>query len=475
MKALRKLAALVAAAGIVLCSAAPAHAMTFFYGNTPIELRMNALEEMIEEIREVYKDETELDAIFYGIYQGLFSSLGDPWSEYVVVDKTDDGTNFITNDVEEAYEGIGIVIRKTDSGLRISSVVSGSPAYQAGIRSGDYILKVGNTDVTDMSSEEAAGLIRGSSGSSSVTLTVDRQGDTRVFEVVRQIIRTDTVQGNMLEDGIAYIKITEFAGGTAASFAEQYDAFAAQGAKGVVLDLRGNGGGAVSEAVDVADHLIHRDGIISLFKRQGEIIETVHSTKDSFADLPVVCLVDAKTASASELLTAALKDHKAATIVGQNTYGKGVAQFVGSGGQGNYFKLSVYYFLSPNGHDIDGVGIAPEVAAYPESGRSEEEIAALRSGLAPMSEAKKYYAGDSGLNVYGAQQRLKIMGYSVDTTGVLDAKTMTALKAVQAEAGAYPYGALDFCTLGIVQDMFDTWCSPKTEDAALAKALELLR
>ena len=473
MKILRRFAVLALALCLALGAAVPAHAMTFFYGNTPIDLRMDALEEMIEEIRENYKDDVDLDTLFIGIYKGLFSGLGDPWTVFVTPSKTDDGTQFVTNSVEEVYEGIGIVIRKTGTGIRISSVVSGSPAFQAGIRSGDYILKVGTQDVTEMTSEEVSQLIRGNSGST-VSLTVDRDGDTKVFDVPRQVIRTDTVSATMRDDGIGYIKITSFAGGTADSFAEEYDRLAAEGAKGIILDLRGNGGGSVEAAVAVADHLIHKNGIISIFERQGEVIETVHSSADDFADLPVVCLVDGDTASASELLAAALKDRKAATIVGQRTYGKGVAQFVGSGGQGNYYRISIYYFLSPNGHDIDGAGVEPDVMVYSESGRSEEEIAAIRADMAPINEAKKYYAGDSGLNVYGVQQRLSVMGYDVDRTGVMDAKTIAVLKTVQAEAGACPYGGLDYCTLGIVKDMFDAWCRPAAEDAALARAVELL-
>ena len=308
-----------------------------------------------------------------------------------------------------------------------------------------------------------------------MTLTVDRDGDVKVFEVTRQVIRTDTVAAEMLEDNIGYIKISSFAAGTADVFAEEYDKLAAQGAKGIVLDLRGNGGGSVEQAVSVADHLIHKTGVISIFKRQGEVIETIHSSTDDYAQLPVVCLVDRNTASASELLTAALKDRKAATIAGETTYGKGVAQFVGSAGKGNYFKLSVYYFLSPNGNDIDGVGIQPDVAIYNQSEHTPEEIAQIRANLAPINEEKKYYAGQNGLNVYGVQQRLKTMGYDVEPTSVMDAKTIEVLKVLQAEAGACPYGGLDYCTLGIVKDKFDAWCSPASEDAALAKAVELLR
>ncbi len=474
MKLFRKVTALAAAAAIVLGSAGSASAMTFYYGDTPLDIRMDALQEMIEEIRENYKDETVMDDIFVGIYKGMFSGLGDPWTEYVTPDKRDDGTNFITRDVEEAYEGIGIVIRKTEIGLRISSVVSGSPAYLAGVRSGDYIQKVGSQDVTELSSEEVANMIRGASGST-VSLTVDRQGETKVFEIVRQVIRTDTVTGKMLEGSVGYIRISQFSDGTADSFAEYYDSLAAQGARGIVLDLRGNGGGSVNAAVEVADHLIHKEGIISVFLRQAQEVDIVQSHADEYADLPVICLVDHETASASELLVGALKDRKAATIVGERTYGKGVAQFIGSGGQGNYFRLSIYYFLTPNRNMIDGIGILPDAAVYSEGAQTAEERAKIRSQMAPINEEKKYYTGMSGLNVYGVQQRLAAMGYDVDVNSVMDAKTIEVLKLLQAEAGACPYGGLDYCTLGIVRDKFDAWCSPSSEDTGLAKALELLR
>ena len=474
MKFLRKLAVWTVAAGLVLGSAGPASAMTFLYGRTPIDLRMDALQEMIEEIRANYKDETTLDQIFIGIYKGLFSGLGDPWSSYVTP-LTEDDLYFVTQNVEEAYEGIGVTIRQSEQyGVWITSVVSGSPAQEAGLRYGDTILKVGPQDVSGMTAAEVGELIRGASGST-VTLTIDRDGEVMNFDVKRRVIRTDTVSGEMLNGGIAYIKISSFSLGTADAFADFYDSFAAQGAKGVVLDLRGNGGGAVAEAIDVADHLIHTNGRISEFERQGEIFQTVYSSADEYADLPVVCLTDRDTASASELLAAAPKDRDEAVLVGETTYGKGVAQFVGGAVRDDYFTLSIYYFLSPNGRRIDGAGVQPDVAVSRPAGKSKEEIAAIREGLAPINEEKKYYAGQTGLNVYGVQQRLAAMGYDVKTTGVMDVGTVSALKVLQAEAGACPYGGLDYCTLEIVRDKFDAWCYPGSDDAALAKAVELLR
>ena len=360
MRLFRKLAALAAAAGIVIGTAAPVRAMTFFYGETPIDLRMDALQEMIEEVRENYKDETAMDDIFLGIYKGLFSSLGDPWTEFVTPVEAPPGTNFITNDVDEVYEGIGIVIRKTDSGLRISSVVSGSPAFQAGIHSGDYILKVGPVDVTEMTSEEAAQLIRGTSGSS-VTLTVDRDGDVKVFEVVRQVIRTDTVAAEMLDDGIGYIRISSFSAGTADCFAEEYDKLAAQGAKGIVLDLRDNPGGWVNSAVSVADLFLDKELLVYAEYRDGSRDE--NWTTPGKTDLPLVILINENSASSSEILAGGLQNLGRATLVGVTSYGKGIIQYVlpvdDTNKDGFQFTVAQYYLN--DGTAVHKIGINPDV------------------------------------------------------------------------------------------------------------------
>ena len=467
---LRRLVCLLLAAGLGFLTTAPASAAAFLYGATPLENRMDALEELIAELQETYKDEVDLDTLFDGMYAGLLDSLNDPWSAYIVPGEDE---TYVATEIEEAYEGIGILMRNANSGVRITGTVLGSPAQAAGIRTGDYLLKVGSTDVSRMQTADIAGLIRGESGSS-VTLTIDRDGDVLVFDIARAAIHTQSVTSKMLEGGIGYLKIDAFRSKTAEEFAGCYDALAAGGAKGIVLDLRGNGGGSVQAAIETADHMLHKIGLIASFARQGETIEIVSSEIDDFAQLPVVCLVDRETASASELLAAALQDRGAAKIVGETTFGKGCAQAVLSAGQGKIFKYSVYYFLSPKGRTIDGMGVIPDMAVYSPGRFSAEEIAAMREGLAPLTEERRYYAGESGLNVYGAQQRLAYMGYDVDRTGLMDAKTVAALKLVQAEAGVCPYGALDFCTLGIVRDKFEAWLSPAGEDEALAKALELL-
>lgn len=467
----RKLTAGLLSLAIAASSAVPCFGASFFYGETPLKYRIGGLQELIEEIRENYKDETDLDTMFNGIYKGLFDSLGDRWSKYVT--PMEDGLNLVTTDLEEEYEGIGVVMRKTGGGLLITSTVLGSPAYHAGIRTGDYILKVGNVDVTQMESTQVADLIRGS-GNTSVTLTVDRDGVNKVFTVNRTTISTKTVSSKMMEDNTGYIKIDSFDSKTFESFKTAYEDLIAKGMDSLVLDVRDNGGGLLGSAVQVADYLIHKEGLISTFVRQGKTVQTVYSEADSNAQVPVALLINGESASATELLAAALKERGAATLIGTATYGKGVAQTVVSTVQGSYYKLSVYYFLTPDGNNIDGVGVAPNISVYNPQGLSAEELAKLKDGLAPITETTKYYAGGSGLNVYGVQQRLAYMGYDVDRTGVMDEKTVEALKLVQAQAGASPYGGLDYCTLGIIEDMFDAYCNPKAEDLQLEKAKEFL-
>lgn len=466
-----KFTAVILCLALVFSCTGQCFGASFFYGETPLKYRISGLQELIEEIRENYKDETDLDTMFNGIFKGLFDSLGDRWSKYVT--PMEDGLNLVTTDLDEEYQGIGVVIRKTGGGLLITSTVLGSPAYNAGIKTGDYLLKVGNIDVTQMESSEVADMIRGTEGST-VTITVDRDGINKVFTVRRTTISTKTVSYKMLEGNKGYIKIDSFDSHTFESFKAAYEDLIEQGMTGLVLDVRDNGGGLLGAAVDVADYLIHSEGIISSFVRQGKTIQVVKSTADSNAQVPVVLLINNESASATELLAAALKGRGAATLVGTATYGKGVAQTVISTVQDSYFKLSIYYFLTPDGEQIDGKGVTPNITVYNNAGMSEEERASIMKGLAPITESIKYHAGETGLNVYGVQQRLGYMGYDIDCTGVMDEKTVEVLKIVQGEAGACPYGGLDFCTLGIVQRMFDAFIGPKTEDLQLAKALSVL-
>ncbi len=456
---------------ILAASGTSAHAAVFYYGETDLKYRTSGLGELIEEIMESYKDETDLDTLFRGVYKGLFAALGDEWSGYYP--ETASETLDLITEVEERYEGVGILMRKTDEGILITATVEDSPARNAGIRTGDYIVKVGATDVSGMTADEVALLIKGIPGST-VTLTVTRGGVAKDYTLTRAVIKNDTVSFELLEGGAGLIDIDRFTAGTAEEFREARASLIDRGAQSLIIDLRGNPGGLVSEAIDIADQMIPREGVITRYMRRGEVFETVRSTINDTKVLPCAVLTDENTASSSELLAAALKERGYARTVGTTTYGKGCAQLYGRGMYDDLFTLSLYYFLTPSGGMIDGVGIAPDVEVFGPSGYSEEDAQRIVSGLAPMTETTKYYAGQQGLNVYAAQQRLALLGYEVEATSVMDEATVEAVKVFQERAGGYPYGGLDYFTMNALNTAVSDFLLPQGEDVQLKAAVGLL-
>ena len=193
--------------------------------------------------------------------------------------------------------------------------------------------------------------------------------------------------------------------------------------------------------------------------------------------MPVVLLVNEGTASASEILAGAWQDSDTALIVGVTTYGKGVAQQVVELPNGGSMKLSSFYFLTPLEHTIDKTGISPDFTIQNLQTVASAEIKASYLGFAPMAETTKPKAGDTGLNVYGAQQRLKFLGYKTAATGTMDAATVTAVKAFQKEAGLYSYGVLDYSTMNAIDRAAATLATGSAEsgDLQMDKGLELLR
>ena len=432
--------------------------------------KINDLEDLIFDIQDSYKDEVDVDRLFDGVYEGLFDSLRDPWSVYYPSSET---ANKLIRNIEGEYSGVGITMTAVNGRVIVTSVVVGSPAEGAGLQSGDYIMKIDGKDIEGMDIEDVALLIRGEAGTS-VTLTVEKAGLLKTFTMVRKVIKTESVSYKMLEDNIGYIGISGFDSNTDDEFFEARLVLLSQGMKGLVIDVRNNGGGLMHSALSIADQLIPQEGILAYYEKQGKIIESLSSTKNNTKVVPLVVLTNQNTASASECLVGALKDRGAATLVGETTYGKGVAQIVSEISDGAAIKLSVFYFLTPNKTRIDGYGIVPDFIIHNSGRFSDEELLEMNEALVPMTESVKYYAGDIGLNVYAAQQRLKYMDYDVALTAVMDEKMLAAVKKFQAENGLYSYGALDFTTTKAVASVFNAYINPTDQDLQLEKALEIL-
>ncbi len=433
-----------------------------------VDKELSLLKEYIELIHDNYREEVDYDTLIDGAFRGVAESLGDPFSEYY---KNRQESNAFTTSVDGSFEGIGVNIQMQDGQCTVTAPIAGGPAARAGIQSGDVITKVDGTSVKNLSLTETANLLRGEKGST-VTVTVLRSGKELSFTMQRETVQSECVSSKMLDGKIGYIAMNGFDNDAALEFKKARIRLINQGAKSLILDLRDNPGGYVDMAINIADQILEK-GDISHFESRGKLIKTYSATDTESVSLPIVLLVNENTASSSEILAAALADNHAAVLVGTTTYGKGIAQQIAYLDSEKALKLSVYQFLSPDKHVIHGVGITPDYVIPDESADAETE-AEYRS-FAPMSEEAKPAVGDTGLNVYGAQQRLLLLGYRVKVTGTMDEATAAAVKAFQKQSGLYAYGVLDRTTAAKLDEAALRFALGKSEeDPQLAEAVRLL-
>ncbi len=272
---------------------------------------------------------------------------------------------------------------------------------------------------------------------------------------------------------IGLIKISLFDEDSSAEFRTALAELREMGADRFIIDLRNNPGGFVEQAVEVADQLI-RYGNIGTLSQQGSLVKTYKATVAEAMDEPYVLLVNGTTASASEIVASAVKYNGLAEIVGTTTFGKGVAQHVITLDTGERFKLSEYYFRGPMGEELNEVGVVPDHVVLNAAENADEMIEKYKA-FAPLKETSKPKAGESDLNVYAAQQRLALLGYDVELTGVMDAKTIAAVKKFQQRAGLYPYAVIDYSTMrAIEKELSAQMYGNPDDDRQLAKAMELL-
>ncbi|MBQ9972361.1 MAG: S41 family peptidase [Firmicutes bacterium] len=439
-----------------------------------LQREMNILFQYLQFIHENYKDEVSYEVLLNGAYEGIIEALGDKYS--VFYENEEESSEF-TESVTGTFGGVGVQFSVENDVCLISNVISGSPAEKAGIKGGDIITAVDGASILGLDANSVAALIRGEKGTA-VKLTVLRDNQQLEFDVVRDTVKETCVAYEMLDEEIGYISMTGFDSDAALEFKMAHIALTNQGAEKIILDLRDNGGGLVDQAIEIAD-IILESGDISHFVFRDEIYQTHTATATETMLQELVVLVNENTASASEILAGALKDNKAKEIpiVGVTTFGKGIAQQVVSIGEDKGMKLSTLYFLTPDKNVIHETGIEPDyfVSNY-DLAVDKSAAQAVYKGFAPMSEKVKPKAGDIGLNVYGAQQRLAFLGYGVIATGTMDADTVAAITKFQAESGLYPYGVLDYTTAAKLDEAAAYYAyGVSAEDMQLQKAIELLK
>lgn len=313
------------------------------------------LAELEQYIQGKYYVPVDDDKLMEGVYKGLFWGIGDPYSAYL----TEKEYNEIMISTTGEYQGIGVTIAPDDNGLiNVVSPIDGSPAEKAGIKTGDKIISVGGKTYDGSSIDQAVAAMRGKPGTK-VDLVVLRGVDELEFNITRANIVMQSVRSEMLDNNIGYIRISSFEEKTAEDFKQQLRDMEIKRVKGLVIDLRDNGGGLVESSVQIADLLLDEGVVTYTEDRKGK--KEYYNAKGGKTNLPYVILVNGGTASASEILTAAVKDHKGGKIVGVNTYGKGIIQSIEQLSNGDAVKLTIMQYFSPNGDVIHKVGIKPDV------------------------------------------------------------------------------------------------------------------
>lgn len=364
-------------------------------------------------IQQNYVDDVDPQVLYEGAIKGMLQALDDPYSTYM--GKSD--WRSLTDTTVGNFGGVGLSITKPAEStkdkpayVRVASPIDNSPGAKAGIQSGDLIVKIDGVDTATISMEEVLGMLRGTVGES-VTVRIRRSTVEFDKTLVRAVIENPTVKYGMINT-TGYILLSEFSTATAKRVQEAIDSFKKAGYTGLIIDLRNNGGGLLSSAVDIADKFIDEGVIVSTKSRIEYENATFYAEKKDTVvrNIPVVVLVNEASASASEILAGALKDSKKAYLVGTKTYGKGSVQVPTGLINNDGFKITVAKYYSPSDVNIDKVGILPdEEVKSPEFTKEEEE--AFKK-LLESSEIEKYVAShpkmtDQEINAYAKQLQSK--------------------------------------------------------------------
>ena len=305
-----------------------------------------------------YQEGLDYEELQTGILSGLVESLNDPYSEYYTKEELEE----VTRDNEGIYYGIGAYVSMDDkfSMPKISGIIANTPAEEAGLRENDVITAVGDVSMYQMTTEDAVSYIRGEEGTK-VELTIYREGepDYLHFTVERRRVESPTVNHEMKGE-IGYIQITSFDDVTVHQFEEAYAELKAQGMKGMIIDVRSNPGGLLTSVLDISRQILPKGLIVYTEDKYGQKNEYTCDGKNQI-DIPLVVLINGNSASASEILAGAVKDYGIGTIVGTTTYGKGVVQNIFALSDGSAVKLTISNYFTPNGNNIHGIGVVPDV------------------------------------------------------------------------------------------------------------------
>ena len=351
-------------------------------------------------------------SLMQGALRGMLESLDDPHSVYF----TKEEMRSFQEDIKGKYVGVGMVIqKKVGEPLTVVSPVEDGPAYKAGIKPKDKIVEIDGESTYNLTSEEASKRLKGKANTT-VKVKVFREVNkmTKVFELKRETIELKYVKSKMLDGGIGYLRLTQFGDNVYPDMKKALENLQAKGMKGLIFDLRSNPGGELGQSIKIASMFIEKGKIVSTRQKKGE--ESVYTREGKyFGNFPMVVLINGGSASASEIVSGALKDHKRAILIGEKTFGKGSVQTLLPLPDGDGIKITIAKYYTPNGVSIDGTGIEPDKKV----------------------EDKDYYLISDGIitNIDENQQKENKKEIIKEVKGEKAAKGVDTHKDIQLEAG----------------------------------------
>ncbi len=415
--------------------------------------------EALDAIDNYYFYPVDIEELVEGAIRGMIDSIDDPQVRFYDPLEVEE---FLL-ETRGTYGGIGIRVIEADPDIVVFEVFSDSPAERSGLNPGDRILEADGTELTGEGLNRAVELLRGPPDTS-VMIKIQRPGaeDPIEFNLAREEISVTTVTGEMLKDGLGYIKINSFRSNTADDFKESLMEMEQKGLnKGLILDLRNNPGGDFYQAIEIGKLLVPEGEIARRVGRDDQVIEVYYSSAGS-KPYPILVLINEESASASELLAGALQDREVAFLVGQNTFGKATVQQPVSLADGSAILLTGSIYFTPSGQNIGKYGIEPDFEV-------------------DMPKILHYYRyfhpgplelGDFGAEVEMLQEILKQLGYMEQSTGYFDDITLKAIAGFQQDVGIYPSGKFDDLTWVKMREALDI--TAREQDKQLNYALDLL-
>lgn len=456
------------------------------------------LQNIINMIFEKYNGQITVDQLMQGALKGLFDTM-DPYTAFFTPEEAD---SFLGT-IEGTFTGIGISMEPSGDYIMISKVFPGSPAEKSGIIQGDRIIEVDGKNMIGATLEEAVSLIKGEAGTK-VKLGIIRNGRTGslILEITRAVISINPVTYDIV-NGIGYLRLDMFSSNTGAYLAQALNEMDKKQITKIILDLRGNPGGEVVQAVEAARNFVPEGVITKLDFKSDQFTDITYESNLKAPKYKLAVLVNGMSASASEIVAGAIQDTRAGTLIGTKTFGKAKVQglipvltpeasaryeqqlginvvdaselslLYGIVPEDNeiigYSKMTIGFYYTPAGRMIDGTGIIPDIAV-------EDARPVLGIDLAGIQKLTRTYKpglNDGGTDVLNAEKILKILGYDVDTPdSFLDGKAFRAVKKFQKDVKLFPYGVIDFNTQKALNDALDSIIMKY--DKQYAKAVELL-